>query len=97
MWLQELGNTIKYLRENKEMSQSELSKKAGVNREQISRIESGQVNVTVKTIYKLAEALNVPISFFFKKTEEYKYNDDIRPFVKWAEEDATLDKISCYR
>lgn len=33
----------------------------------LSRIESGQANPTIRTLYKLSKALDVPIAEFFKE------------------------------
>lgn len=40
------------------ISQSELSKKTGINQSDISRIEKGIANPSVKTLERIAEALN---------------------------------------
>lgn len=73
------GEKIKEIRTNQQMSQLELSKAADIERAQISRIEKGKVNITLETIEKLSEALNVDIKDLFT------YNNYlVRPFVKWA-------------
>lgn len=87
MLLETFGSRIKLLREKKGISQVELSKKTGVVREQISRIENGQINATIKTIHKLTNALDVPLKEVFDfdtRNEENLKNYKIKPFVKWA-------------
>lgn len=58
---------LKEIREQREMSQEELSKKSGVSRQIISTLESGrtEVNTTTATLQKLATALDCPLREIF--------------------------------
>lgn len=57
---------IKELREKRGMSQEELSKKASVAREIISRLETGRSDTTTtKTLEKIADALDVKVTSIF--------------------------------
>lgn len=58
---------LKELREQRKMSQEELSKKAGVSRQIISILEqeTSKVNTTTATLQKLSVALNCPLSEIF--------------------------------
>lgn len=57
---------VKELREERNMTQSELEQKSGVSRATICALESGNVKVTTtKTLLKLANALNVTVNQLF--------------------------------
>lgn len=49
----------------KGITQRELSKRSGISEENISRIINGKNDPTLKTILKLADALEMPIQAFF--------------------------------
>ena len=53
-----LANTIKTIRLRKGLTQKQLAVRLGVIQQHISRIESGQENVTFDTLYNIAKALN---------------------------------------
>jgi transcriptional regulator with XRE-family HTH domain len=53
---------IKRYREQSGLSQQALSKKAGLSREYLARLESGQHNPSLVTLQKLAKALGVPVT-----------------------------------
>jgi transcriptional regulator with XRE-family HTH domain len=57
--LKKLGANIKKLREAKDLSLRELSYECDIDNSKISKIEKGQVNITVTTILQLAKALEV--------------------------------------
>lgn len=57
---------IKEIRESKGMTQTELSKKTGITRTTIWKLETGEEEVTTsKTLEKIADALEVPIGDLF--------------------------------
>lgn len=59
-------NKLRQIREEKKMTQEKLSQLSNVSRVTISNIESGTVkNINLGTLRKLAEALDVPIGYFF--------------------------------
>lgn len=79
----DFGNNVKEARRAMAFSQEQLSALTGIERGQISKIESGLVNVTLETIEKLSTALQITpqklvpdISFTLEK--------EMHPFVKWA-------------
>jgi DNA adenine methylase len=88
MILNTFGDRIKHLREKQTISQSKLAQITGIVREQISRIENGQINPTLETVFKLSEALNISMSELFnfdvigQKQEISSLS--LKPFVKWA-------------
>lgn len=87
MILKSFGTKLKETRENYGMSQLQLSKSTGVVREQISRIENGQINLTLETLHKLSVALNTPLKELLDIPLEEQVNIktyNLRPFVKWA-------------
>lgn len=51
-------NKIKQIREGLSLTQEELASRARVNRCYISELENGRRNPTLKTLKKLAKALN---------------------------------------
>jgi DNA adenine methylase len=87
MILTYLGNNIKNQREKHGLSQQELSDITGIVREQISRIETGQVNITMITLDRIAKALETSLEELVKASKINKQKDiefNIKPFIKWA-------------
>ena len=56
-----IGQSVRYLRMKKNMSQEELAWKAELNMNSISTLERGLNNIKIKTLYKIASALEVEI------------------------------------
>ena len=59
---QVMGNEIKKVRKARKLSQDNLARYAGIDRSYMGRIERGQVNVTVKLAYQIAEVLGCPVN-----------------------------------
>lgn len=61
-----MGYKVKEAREEKRMTQEELSKKSGVSRSTIVAIEKGKaIDVKVSTLLKLANALDTTVAAIF--------------------------------
>ncbi len=58
-----LACKFKELRKKKSLTQSQLAEKAGMGKEQISRIENGKFNLTLSSINKIAFALGSKLNF----------------------------------
>jgi transcriptional regulator with XRE-family HTH domain len=54
-----LGVHIRQLREKKGMSQQDLADDCEIRKTQIGRIERAEINTTVKTLIKIANALDI--------------------------------------
>jgi transcriptional regulator with XRE-family HTH domain len=52
-----LGKKIKLARVEKDMSQSNLAHAADIDSSHIGKIERGELNITVVTLFRLAQAL----------------------------------------
>jgi transcriptional regulator with XRE-family HTH domain len=66
---QRLGNRIRQLREVAGMSQKDLSFAADLDRSYIASIESGQRNVSIVNIERIAHALGVSLRQFFEDAD----------------------------
>ena len=63
---EKLGNNIKRLRRQKNLSQEQLALEAKLDLTTVSEIESGLRNPSIKTLLKLAKALNTTPSDLLK-------------------------------
>lgn len=54
------GKHVKSLREQKGLSLRELSYACNIDNSKISKIENGQINITVLTVLELASGLEIP-------------------------------------
>lgn len=59
--LQLLGIKIKTFREEKGFSQEDLANDCNIPKSQIGRIERAEINTTVKTLIKIASALDIKV------------------------------------
>lgn len=59
------GGNLKRLREERNLTQDELSKMTGVSPKTISRLEKGQTWPNGSTVDSLLKIFNIPISAFF--------------------------------
>ena len=65
----QLGRTVRDLRQAKGLSQERLADEAGIHRSFLYRLERGDVNVSVDTLQRIAQALGVPISQILASAE----------------------------
>ncbi len=92
MLQENFGNQIKTIRNKQGITQMRMSELTGITREQISKIEHGQINPTLDTIYKIGVAFDMSLKELFDfntemKLEQYeieKSKYETKPFVKWA-------------
>lgn len=61
-FLKQLGNRVREIRRDKGLSQVDVGIRMDNYGEQIGRIERGEINVTICTLKKLSEALEVSLS-----------------------------------
>ncbi len=57
----EVGQRIKIIREEKGLTQQGLADLCNFEKSNISRIEAGRTNLTLKSLLLISEALNIPI------------------------------------
>jgi transcriptional regulator with XRE-family HTH domain len=57
-----VGETLAVLRQERALSLDELSRQAGVSKSMLSQIERNQANPTVAVVWRLANALGVPMA-----------------------------------
>lgn len=65
----DFGSKVRALRNEKGLSQEELSFKADLHRTYIGMIERAEKNITLINIEKIANALEVPITELFNKNK----------------------------
>lgn len=58
-FLSNLGIHIRQLREKKNLSQLDLANDCSIPKSQIARIERAKINTTVRTLIKIANALEI--------------------------------------
>ena len=56
-----IGQRIKELREKANMSQKDLAYASDLDRSYIASVESGQRNISIVNIEKIAKAINIPL------------------------------------
>src|SRR5213595_3878094 len=65
-----LGERLRTVREQKELSQGDVEKRSGLLRCYISRVENGHTVPSIETLEKLARALEVPMYQLFYGEEQ---------------------------
>lgn len=60
-----VGERVRRIREQKNISQAQLARRAGVVAYHLSRIENGHTSPSVGTLEKLARALEIPVYQLF--------------------------------
>ena len=68
-----LGEMIKSVRKERKLTQEQLGELIGVQKSQISKLESNTRNVTIETIIKVFRALKANVKFIVEMNEaEFK-------------------------
>ncbi len=67
-----ISDLIKELRKKCKLTQSQLGKKVGVQKAQISKLESGSGNVTIGTVVRVFSALGNSMEFSLKPFRKNK-------------------------
>ena len=65
MITQDVGNRIRFLRNQMGLSQEKLALKAGMDRTYLAGIESGKRNATITSLEKIVDALEISLKDFF--------------------------------
>lgn len=60
-----IWNNLKKIRKEKNISQEDLAQKIWVKRPYLSNVENGLINITIDTLEKIANALEIEIKYLF--------------------------------
>lgn len=64
------GQVIGRLRVQQGLSQEELAQKAGIARSHLAMIENGKKSASVETLWRIAEALGIKLSYLLDVIEK---------------------------
>jgi transcriptional regulator with XRE-family HTH domain len=63
--LTQLGSKIREIRKTRKMTQDDLAEKCNFEKGNLSRIETGKTNITMRSLHKICQALEVPVAELF--------------------------------
>lgn len=66
---QQFGLNVVYYRKKKRLSQTQLAELVDIHRTYVSSIELGKVSVSFDVLFRLADALEVPVHKLFEFRE----------------------------
>lgn len=70
-----LGQRIRFYRKQRKLSQEKLSELSDLHPTYIGQIERGEKNPSIESVYKISQALQIPISKLLEKLDEYQNAD----------------------
>lgn len=68
-FLKMIGANVRRIRAEKDITMDSLSFESGIEYRQIGRIERGEVNTTVMSLYRIAHVLKTDIRNFFDDSQ----------------------------
>jgi transcriptional regulator with XRE-family HTH domain len=68
----DVGNRLRQLREGRKISMRALAQMSGLSANALSMIERGKTSPSVSTLYRLADALGIPVTDFFSPESSRK-------------------------
>lgn len=69
--IQKLGDRIQSIRNDRNMTQLDLSVACNIEQPALARIEKGKTNPTTKTLFKISKALEIDIRDLFSFLDDY--------------------------
>ncbi|MFE4571326.1 helix-turn-helix domain-containing protein [Paenibacillus chitinolyticus] len=84
-----LGSRIKQIRKDKGITQEELAEKMNTSSPYVGNVERGQKNITMSSLFRFADALNVRVMDLFA-FESFTDSDALK---KELDQKATEDKM----
>lgn len=73
-----IGRQVRAFRQQLDMTVAEVAKLAALSPGMLSKIENGMTSPSLATLRSLSEALNVPVTAFFRKYEEQRDATHVR-------------------
>lgn len=70
-----VGKRVRHRRWLIGMTQQQLAQQVGIKFQQIQKYETGANRISASRLWDIAEALEVPVSFFFEGLEEVQKDD----------------------
>jgi transcriptional regulator with XRE-family HTH domain len=77
-----LSERLRFIREQKKMTQGDIQNRTGLKRSYVSRLEHGRTIPSVATLEKFAQALGVPLYQFFYDGEQPPNRVLFSPVIK---------------
>jgi transcriptional regulator with XRE-family HTH domain len=90
---EEMGTAVKSRRKELGYSQEWLAEFLGVSYQQVQRYENGISMINVETIQKIAEALSVPMTFFFSTAHTQGVAEPATIYQHQSPDEKTLLKL----
>ena len=72
-----VGKRIRHRRWMIGMTQQQLAEKVGISFQQIQKYETGMNRVSASRLWDIAQAVEVPVSFFFEGLDEGQHHDTV--------------------
>jgi transcriptional regulator with XRE-family HTH domain len=82
-----LGERLRSIRREKNMSQGDIEDRTGLQRCYVSRVENGHTIPSLETLQKMALAMEIPLYKFFYEGEEPPQVPPLRVAKKRTEEE----------
>ena len=76
-----VGKRVRHRRWLIGMTQQQLAQQVGIKFQQIQKYETGANRISASRLWDIAEALEVPVSFFFEGLEEVQKSADEKKSV----------------
>ena len=76
-----VGKRIRHRRWLVGMTQQQLAEQVGIKFQQIQKYETGANRVSASRLWDIAEALDVPVSFFFEGLDEQDKDASVKSVV----------------
>jgi transcriptional regulator with XRE-family HTH domain len=69
-----VGQKIRQLRKDRNITQTELSQRIGIQQSDLSRMEKGEYRVSLDTLFRVLAEFNVGVSEFFEDLNRESYS-----------------------
>ena len=90
----DIGELIKYNREKKGFSITDLAERIGISRSYLSRMEDGERNIKAETLAQIANVLDEPIENFYPDSHKRSFNINKKEVKVLNLDDEELSKFT---
>lgn len=87
-----LGDRIRNIRKQQGMSQELLGERSGLHTNYIGQVERGEKNVTVESLERIANGLNISLEQLFRHLDPVPPTDDLHRLLLLLEDRPPQDK-----